>query len=85
MTYTDLIAQERRAFARAPLSELRATRVTLAIHAWGNSLQEKARAEAIEEIIHARLRAERAAAIDETPYGEELCRNGKPIADCNCC
>jgi hypothetical protein len=21
----------------------------------------------------------------ETPYGQELCRNGKPIADCNCC
>jgi hypothetical protein len=21
----------------------------------------------------------------ETPYSEELCRNGKPIADCNCC
>lgn len=22
---------------------------------------------------------------DETPYGEELCRNGIPIADCTCC
>ncbi len=21
----------------------------------------------------------------ETPYGEELCRNGIPIADCTCC
>jgi hypothetical protein len=21
----------------------------------------------------------------ETPYGDELCRNGLPIADCNCC
>jgi hypothetical protein len=21
----------------------------------------------------------------DTPYGEELCRNGKPIADCDCC
>jgi hypothetical protein len=23
--------------------------------------------------------------IDEAPYGETLCRNGKPIADCDCC
>jgi hypothetical protein len=23
--------------------------------------------------------------IDETPYGETLCRNGNPIADCDCC
>jgi hypothetical protein len=23
--------------------------------------------------------------LDETPYGEELCRNGKPIVDCDCC
>jgi hypothetical protein len=60
MTYTDLIAQERRAFARAPLSELRAIRLALAFHAWGNSLQEKARAEAIGAIIHDRLRAKRA-------------------------
>jgi hypothetical protein len=22
---------------------------------------------------------------NETPYGEELCRNGRPIADCDCC
>ena len=22
---------------------------------------------------------------DETPYGDELCRNGIPIADCTCC
>jgi len=21
----------------------------------------------------------------EAPYGETLCRNGKPIADCDCC
>jgi hypothetical protein len=21
----------------------------------------------------------------ETPYGDALCRNGLPIADCNCC
>ena len=23
--------------------------------------------------------------LDEMPYGEELCRNGKPIAQCDCC
>jgi hypothetical protein len=33
-----------------------AIRVALAVHSWGNTLQEKARAEAVEQIIHARLR-----------------------------
>ena len=23
--------------------------------------------------------------LDETPYSESLCRNGKPMADCDCC
>jgi hypothetical protein len=26
-----------------------------------------------------------AEAVNETPYGEELCRNGVALADCDCC
>ena len=55
----ELIAAERARFERAPMPELRAMRLALAIHAWGNTTEEKARAEAIEAIIHARLRAKR--------------------------
>jgi hypothetical protein len=56
MNYRDMIAGERAAYERAPMSELRTIRVALAVHSWGNTLQEKARAEAVEQIIHARLR-----------------------------
>jgi hypothetical protein len=56
MSYRDMIDGERAAFERAPMSELRTIRVALAVHSWGNTLQEKARAEAVEQIIHARLR-----------------------------
>lgn len=55
MTYRDMIDGERAAYERAPMSELRAVRTALALHSWGNSLQEKARAEAVEQIIGARL------------------------------
>jgi len=55
MTYREMIDGERAAYDRAPMSELRAVRVALALHGWGNSLQEKARAEAVEQIISARL------------------------------
>lgn len=55
MTYREMIDGERAAYERAPMSELRAVRVALALHSWGNSLQEKARAEAVEQIIGARL------------------------------
>lgn len=55
MTYREMIDGERAAYDRAPMSELRAVRVALALHSWGNSLQEKARAEAVEQIISARL------------------------------
>lgn len=56
MNYRDMIEGERAAFERAPMGELRTIRVALAVHSWGNTLQEKARAEAVEQIIHARLR-----------------------------
>lgn len=59
MSYSELIATERARFGRAPMSQLRSTRLALAIHAWGNTTEEKARAEAIEAIIHVRLRAKR--------------------------
>lgn len=55
MTYREMIDGERAAYERAPMSELRQVRVALALHSWGNSLQEKARAEAVEQIISARL------------------------------
>lgn len=51
----ELIAKERARLERAPMSELRATRLALALHSWGNTLEEKARQAAIEEIIHSRL------------------------------
>ena len=56
MNYRDMIDGERAAFERAPMSELRTIRVALAVHSWGNTLQEKARAEAVEQIIHRRLK-----------------------------
>jgi hypothetical protein len=56
MNYRDMIEGERAAYERAPMGELRTIRVALAVHSWGNTLQEKARAEAVEQIIHARLR-----------------------------
>lgn len=55
MTYREMIDGERAAYERAPTRELQAVRVALALHSWGNSLQEKARAEAVEQIISARL------------------------------
>lgn len=53
--WAELVEGERAAYERAPMSELRQVRVALALHSWGNSLQEKARAEAVERIISARL------------------------------
>ena len=55
MTYKELIALERATYKRASMQELRSIRMALAIHAWGNTLQEQARANAIEQIMHARL------------------------------
>ena len=57
MTYNDMIEAERARYERAPMRELRAVRVSLAIHSWGNTVQEKARAEAVEQLVSARLRA----------------------------
>jgi hypothetical protein len=55
MTYREMIDAERAAYERAPLWELRAVRTALAFHSWGNTTQEKARAEAVEGLIHAKL------------------------------
>lgn len=54
-SWADLIAEERRAYQRAPLSQLRAVRLALSLHSWGNSLREKARLEAVEALLHERL------------------------------
>lgn len=51
----DLIALERAAYLRAPLSQLRAVRLALSLHSWGNSPAEAARLEAVEALIHERL------------------------------
>jgi hypothetical protein len=55
MNYSELIAQERKAYCNAPMRELRNVRLALAFHSWGNTTQEQARAQAIETIIHERL------------------------------
>jgi len=55
MTYREMIDAERAAYERAPLSELRKVRLALSIGSWGNTTQEKARAEAVEGLIHAKL------------------------------
>ena len=57
MTYNEMIEAERAYYERAPLRELQAVRVALAIHSWGNTMQEKARAEAVEALVHERLKA----------------------------
>ena len=55
MNYRDMIEGERVRYERAPMGELRTIRVALAVHSWGNTLQEKARDQAVEQIIKARL------------------------------
>jgi hypothetical protein len=55
MTYREMIDAERAAYERAPMQELRNTMVALSIHSWGNTLEEQARLEAVDGLIHARL------------------------------
>lgn len=55
MSYHGMIEAERARYERAPLWELRAVRTALAFHSWGNTLEEKARAEAVERLVHERL------------------------------
>lgn len=57
MGWADLVAAERAAYERAPLSQLRAVRLALSLHSWGNSLQEQARLEAVDRLVHERLRS----------------------------
>lgn len=57
MNWADRIEQERALYQRAPLSELRAVRLALSLHSWGNSLQERARPEAVDQLVHERLRS----------------------------
>ena len=55
MTYREMIDAERARLERTPLWELKAMRLALAYHSWNNMLEEKARAEAVEQIVHGRL------------------------------
>jgi hypothetical protein len=55
MTYQDMVTSERTRLERTPLWELKAMRLALAYHSWNNTLEEKARAEAVEQIVHGRL------------------------------
>lgn len=54
MGWADLVAAERAAYERAPLSQLRAVRLALGLHSWGNSLTEQARLEAVKQLIRER-------------------------------
>jgi hypothetical protein len=54
--YRQLIESERAIYERASMSELRNVRLALALHGWSNTLQEKARKDAVELIIHSRLK-----------------------------
>jgi hypothetical protein len=51
----ELIAAERARYERAPMHELRNVRLALSIGSWGNTLEEKARLEAVDMIVHDRL------------------------------
>lgn len=55
MTYREMIDAERARYERAPMHELRNVRLALSIGSWGNTLEEKARAEAVERLVHERL------------------------------
>ena len=57
--YNQLIADQKARFVNAPMRELRNISVALAIHSWGNTLEEKARAVAVESLISERLHARR--------------------------
>jgi hypothetical protein len=57
--YNQLITDEKARFVNAPMRELRNISVALAIHSWGNTIEEKARAVAVESLISERLHARR--------------------------
>jgi hypothetical protein len=53
--FQELIEAERARYERAPMHELRNVRLALSIGSWGNTLEEQARLEAVEGLIHAKL------------------------------
>lgn len=55
MSYHGMIEAERARYERAPMHELRNVRLALSIGSWGNTLEEKARLEAINMIVSDRL------------------------------
>lgn len=59
MSYRELIETEKARFCNAPLTELRNISVALSIHSFGNTLEEKARLDAVKSLISERLRAKR--------------------------
>lgn len=55
MSYREMIDAERARYERAPMHELRNVRLALSIGSWGNTLEEKARLEAVNMIVSDRL------------------------------
>lgn len=55
MTYREMIDAERAFFKDRPMKELRNTMAALSLHSWSNTLEEQARLEAVEKIVHERL------------------------------
>ena len=55
MGWNDMVMAEVKRYVATPTKELRQIRLALALHRWGTTLQENARAEAVEQIIHGRL------------------------------
>ena len=55
MSYREMIEAERARYERARMHELRNVRLALSIGSWGNTLEEKARLEAVNMIVNDRL------------------------------
>jgi hypothetical protein len=70
-SYRELIETEKARFCNAPLTELRNISVALSIHSFGNTLEEKARLDAIKSLISERSRAKRKASRCKSDYMPE--------------
>lgn len=57
--FNELIATEKTRFKRARFGELRNISVALSLHSHGNTLEEQARREAVDQLISERCREKR--------------------------
>lgn len=60
--FKELIATEKARFQRASFGELRNVSLALALHSHGNTLEEQARREAVDQLISERCKAKRKGA-----------------------